>query len=207
MDRRSFFLGVSAAVTASAARAAQMQLGPVTPMGVPMRSYVQHPKVVKQNCPLWCWAASASMIFAANGFQVAQQRIVERTFGVLACAPSGNTVNIVNVLRSPWKDDSGTSFQPNIVAAYDPANGVSVINNAIIVNELNNDRPLLYCNTHHAMVVVAADYFDTPMGPNIQAVGVLDPYPGIPDFHPLSKPEIFPNLMGGQMTFLAAVQV
>jgi hypothetical protein len=147
------------------------------------------------------------MIFAANGFQVAQQRIVQRTFGVLTCAPPGSTINIVNVLRSRWDDDTGSSFQPNIVAAYDPANGVTAINNAIIVNELNNNRPLLYCNTHHAMVVVAADYFNTPMGPNVQAVGVLDPYPGIPDFHPLNVAEMTPSLMGGQMTFLAAVQV
>jgi hypothetical protein len=57
------------------------------------------------------------------------------------------------------------------------------------------------------MVVVSVDYYATPMGPNVQEVTVLDPWPYSPAAHPLQPVEMVPNLIGGQMTFLAAVQV
>jgi hypothetical protein len=111
------------------------------------------------------------------------------------------------VLSSQWLDDFGRPFLARVSAAYDYGNGINAITNQFIVNELLADRPLLYGNSHHAMVVGQADYFDTPMGPNIQAVGVFDPWPGSPPFHPLSPPELVPAHMGGQMNFLAAVSV
>ena len=103
------------------------------------------------------------------------------------------------VVISPWSE--------HITAAYDPMNGVNAMNNFEIINELENDRPILYCNTHHAMVGVSIDYFNTPSGPNVVAFGVLDPWPYSPAFHYLSQPEMIPAHMGGQMLFAASVDI
>lgn len=81
------------------------------------------------------------------------------------------------------------------------------MNNSFIANELMADKPLLYCNTHHAMVISDMAYYQTPMGPNVQRVDVIDPWPGSPDIHPLLPAEMMPAHIGGQMTFVASVQV
>ena len=147
------------------------------------------------------------MILATLGHPVAQEQIVTKVFGGLACAPAGSGLTMAQALSDTWTDTSGIAFKAHVVAAYDQMAGVNAINNAFIVNELNNDRPLLYANTHHAMVVATAEYYDTPMGPNVQSVGVLDPYPTNPDFHPLTMAELIPAALGGQMMFLAAVHI
>jgi hypothetical protein len=58
------------------------------------------------------------------------------------------------------------------------------------------------------MVVVACDYYRGAIGPTqVAAIGVLDPWPGSPAYHPLSPLESIATLLGGEMTFLAAVRV
>jgi len=114
---------------------------------------------------------------------------------------------ISQVLSDSWVDDYGEPFQSYLKAAYDPQFGIVAINNAMMINELANDRPVLYGNRSHAMVAVEIVYYDTPMGPNVQQVGVLDPAPGAPNFHYLSMVEMIPVHQGGQMMYLAAVDV
>ena len=190
------------------AGAAVQQVGPNA-----WRTYVGHPQLVLQSCPQWCWAASTSMIFAHHGYRVSQERIVSRVFGGTPCVPSGYGVHgptgtISAVLGANWQEDNGgRSFQPTIVAGYDAYHGINQITNAFIINELSNDRPLMYCNTHHAMVVVSVGFFQTPMGPNVQEVGVLDPFPTSGGYHLLNPGEITASMLGGQMTYLAAVHV
>ena len=147
------------------------------------------------------------MIFAAHGHFVSQEIIVARVFGGLVCQPAGNGLTMAKALSASWTDMSGNQFQSHVVAAYDQMAGVSAITNNFIIDELANDRPILYANTHHAMVLTAVDYFETPSGPNVVAAGVLDPWPASPGFHPLTQPEIFPVFSGGQMMFLAAVHI
>lgn len=207
MDRRSFVLGSLGLTISATAHAAQTGMGNPTPQGTPQRVWVQNPPLVRQDCPEWCWAASISMIFAAHGHLVPQEVIVQRVFGGLVCAAAPNGLTMAQALSGSWTDARGVTFQSHVVAAYDQMAGVNAINNNFIVNELSNDRPLLYANTHHAMVLTAVDYFATPMGPNVVAAGVLDPWPASPAFHPLSPPEVFPAFSGGQMMFLAAVHI
>jgi hypothetical protein len=210
MDRRTFV--ASAATSALAllsprgSKATITALGPAGPMGLPMRAWVAQPSIVRQDCPEWCWAASISMIFAAHGHPIDQQIFVLQKYHGLACAPAGVTITLAQDLSAPWTDKKGVTFQSIVSAAFDPSNGIYALNNQVIVDELSNNRPLLYCNTHHAMVLVSADFYQTPMGPNIISCGVLDPWPYSPAYHPLSTAEIFPVNTGGQMTFLAAVQ-
>lgn len=93
------------------------------------------------------------------------------------------------------------------MAAYDFGAGVMAIDNRTIVDEILNDRPLLYGNQHHAMVISQVDYIDTPTGPAVLGVGVFDPWPSSPDFHPLTTAEMRGQHEGGEMSFLAAVHI
>jgi len=75
MDRRSFLLGAGASVIGCKPSLAAMD------GWSPKRAYVSHPSIVMQQCMMWCWAAAASMIFAANGHPTDQLQIVNRVFG------------------------------------------------------------------------------------------------------------------------------
>jgi hypothetical protein len=208
MDRRAFLAGTGAMVFGGAALANNMQLGPPSPMGIPRRAWVNQPTVIRQNCPLWCWAASAAMIFASNGRPLqGQEVIIDRVFRGNRVCTTGMPSTISQLLSAGWVDSAGRPFQSRLVANYDIFSGIVAMNNAIIVQELSQNRPLLYCNKHHAMVVVSVDYFETPMGPNVQQVMVMDPWPGSPAFHPLSQAEMVPAHMGGDYSYLAAVQL
>jgi hypothetical protein len=147
------------------------------------------------------------MIFAMHGHPLDQMKIVTALYGAPACLTSGPTLNIVSILSANWIDDYGVPFKSIVTGAYDPTNNVYAMNNNFIANELNANRPLLYCNTHHAMVVAGMDFLQTSMGPNVQGIHVLDPWPASPNVHPLSPPEMIALNKGGQMTFLASVQV
>ena len=175
-------------------------------MGPATRVFVGQPNIVRQQCPEWCWAASSSMIFSMHGHPLNQMSIVSRVFGGLACM-SGRGITIAQVLSAAWMDDNGQPFRSRLVAAYEFENGVNAINVNFIINELSADRPLLYGNRHHAMVVSQVDYIDTPNGPNVQGVGVFDPWPWNPPFHSLTPAEIRGQHEGGEMGFLAAVHI
>jgi hypothetical protein len=147
------------------------------------------------------------MIFKFFGHPVAQERIVTETYGQLACWPAFQYGIVSANLNKCWTDDSGNNFRSTLTAAYDAQAGVNAINNAIIINELLHQRPLLYGNTHHAMVIVGANYAPSPAGPAINEVDVMDPWPPNPRIHPLSPPEMFPVQAGGQMAYLASIVV
>jgi len=184
---------------------AQAALNPVGP-GI-SRAWVSHPVRVLQKCPLWCWAASVSMVFASNDHPTDQMKIVQRSLGGAMACTTAMPTTIGQDLSQHWVDDNGDDFDSTVTAAYDVWNGIYTLSNAFIVNELSNDRPLLYCNSHHAMLLVAVDFIATPMGPNIIAAGVVDPWWQAPAFHPLTPAELRPAHLGGQMNFLAAAIV
>ena len=202
MKRRAMVVGGLAATLSRNSLATNITL----PNGA-TRAFIQVPQVIKQGCPEWCWAASASMIFAMHGHPIDQRAIVQRVYGAVVCNPAGAGITIAAVVNIPWTDINGVVFKPNLVAAYDFGAGVMAINNQFIVNEIASNRPLIYGNTHHAMVISQVDYINAPNGPNVLAVGVFDPWPGSPDFHPLTPPERIPQHLGGQMGFLAAVHI
>ena len=158
-----------------------------------------------QECPEWCWAACVSMVFAFHGHPVAQDRIVKEVYGKAACWGSGPTINIARQLSRDWTDDSGNGFTSSLVAAFDAQAGVNAINNPTIIAELDAGNPLIVCNTHHAMVLTAIEYRQTPMGPYVTGLGVVDPWPGA-GAHALSPAESVPWPQG-QCTFIAAVDV
>jgi hypothetical protein len=147
------------------------------------------------------------MIFANLGHVIDQKQIVERVFGGLVCEPAETGLTMAYMLSDKWTDVLGLPFQSRVVAAYDQHAGVNKITNSFIIDELRNNRALLYANRDHAMVVTAVEYTETTKGPSVYRVGVLDPYPTNLPFRSLTPLEMVPAYFGGHMTFLAAVHL
>lgn len=206
MNRRGFMLGSAALAFAPPLHAAERDLSG-QPGSRRRRVWVENPKLIQQECPLWCWAASISMIFANFGHVIDQKQIVERVFGGLVCEPAETGRTMAYALSDKWTDVLGLTFQSKVVAAYDQMAGVNRITNSFIVDELKANRALLYANRDHAMVMTAVEYVETPKGPNVYRVGVLDPYPTNKSFRSLTPLEMVPAYFGGHMTFLAAVHL
>ncbi len=196
MDRRAFLLGAAGLAASSFSLRAMPWV---------RHAAVSRPKVVKQECPNWCWAAVASMIFDNLGHQIAQQTIVEKICHGLYCA-TVQPLTISAMLNTPWVDDNNRTFFPKVEAAYDQYTGVDNITDALVINELVHNRLLLYANPHHCMAIAEADYIDTPAGPKILRAYALDPWPSNPDYHPLGVDGLRPMTMGGEMAYLAAVR-
>ena len=146
------------------------------------------------------------MIFAMYEHPTDQLQIVTKAFGQSKCEPATGLV-MQKVLSGTWNDKRGNEFGSRVTARYDPASGVMSINHALIVELLTDNKPVLYANTHHAMVIVSADYVEGPSGPNVVSIGVLDPWPANPGYRPLTPAEMVPVHQGGQMAFLASVEI
>jgi hypothetical protein len=150
--RRAFLWSAAGFVTIWTLAAQTCQV--IAPGMTACRAQVNVPRLVAANntqqCPECCWA-SISMIFGFYGHPIDQKEIVPQAYGQYAWLPGGTSA-IACALSKTWIDANGVTFTSRVVAAFDPANGINVINNAIIVNELQDDHPLLYCNAHHAML-------------------------------------------------------
>ncbi|WP_402718474.1 hypothetical protein [Janthinobacterium rivuli] len=205
--RRQFLSALAATPLAANALANNDPIGMAGPYGNPRKAWVEKPDHIRQNCHSFCWAASIAIIFSAHGHPIHQDRIAMSMFGTLTCQPAKTTSFIGSALSRDWIDDNGVPFSSQVTGAYDVENGIYSLNNAMVIDELSNNSPLMICNLTHAMVLVVVDYFDTPMGPNVQGVGVLDPYPLSPAFHYLSPEEYTPAHLGGQLRFLGRVRV
>ena len=164
--------------------------------------------VSTQQCEMWCWAASISMMFGFYGHPISQAQIVLATYGNIVCLPSGSTYTIGADLSRPWIDSRGASFNSRVEAAYDFFNGFNTFaGNQSIIDALKANNPMLYCNRSHAMVLYSVTYVDSPFGPDIQRADVIDPWPYSQRSHPLSPSELYRADLGGDMTFPAQVRV
>ena len=159
-----------------------------------------------QEKPQWCWAASVSMLFSYYGHPVNQKRIVETLYGAPVNLGSGPAWNVAALVNRTWTDDKDQSFVSQLTSAYDADAGVNAVNNAWLINELDEDRPFIIGTTHHAVVATAIQYFPTPTGPNVMAIGVFDPWPGI-GARGLTRLEMTPMHLGGGLRFVATVKV
>jgi hypothetical protein len=218
MNRRSLLMG-AAAFAAGRVAPAQIPIYPGQPAPL-QTAQIRFPEVVLaaeiQQCPEWCWAASISAVFRFFGHNVDQKSIVVRKYGQLVCGPSQTAAQIAAFLNTQWVDETTQApFTCTLTAAFDAMAHVNAINNAVIVNELLNQRPVVYCNISHCMVIVGVSYIPTQPVPAIQSVTVMDPWPYSPRLHPLTPAEMVPAIFnpvgqymgGGQMSFLATVAV
>jgi hypothetical protein len=151
----------------------------------------------------WCWAASVSNVFAYFGHPVAQEAIVQTVYGRMVNLPSFTARTIAQQLNRQWTDANGKTFTCRLTAAYDAAAGVFDITNSFMMDELRAGRPIVYGSTH-CMVITAIDYL--PNGA-VVGVGVFDPWPGSPRSRLLRGSDIVLKNLGGNVTFLASVQI
>jgi hypothetical protein len=133
--------------------------------------------IVTQQTPVWCWAASLSALFGYFGHPVDQRRIVARYF-----PPPGITTGppwvMRDALNSPWVDDAGVTFRvTSLVTNLYPPSGPMQVANPDILRALENEIPVFYGDRTHAMVLVQADFLETPGGPTILGGGAVDPFP------------------------------
>jgi hypothetical protein len=211
VTRRSF-LETAVKVAAVPLFGACDLLKPVTPVEEELlTATVDMPRLAQaiqtQQCEQWCWAASISMIFAYHGYSVSQTQIVAQTYGSVVCLPALVSYTIGADLSRPYLDAFGRRFVSQVTAAFDPQNGIYNLTNAMIVNELSSNRPLLYCNKHHAMVLYEVTYTGSALNPTIRAARVVDPWPFTERTHRLTDAEMYMINVGGDMTFLAATRV
>lgn len=213
LSRRSLLRGalvLSASSLLSSCDQLEEAFGP-TPVPAPTKVGIDMARVAEQaavqQCPMWCWAAAASMIFGFHGRQVSQAQIVTRAYGAPVCAPAVSTSVMGRSLSGQYVDAAGRTMNSQVTAAYDYYNGFNTLSNAGIVQLLGAGRPLLYANRNHAMVVYELTYSGSAANPNVLSVNVIDPWPSNPRVRPLSAVEMGAASLGGDMTFLAAVSV
>jgi hypothetical protein len=162
----------------------------------------------------WCWAATLSMIFRWHGKVVDQRSIVQQTFGAqvdYALDP----LLLMRSVRRAYVDGNGNSFSVTS-RIYSADFGLGEITNCDIISELANERPLVICNLSHMMVLIGVDYRPEShcTMPNIVSAWVADPHPYAEfsrdmgrGFRDLRNTEMLPVHQGGELRFMATVQV
>lgn len=173
------------------------------------------PHISQPPISVLCWAATIAMICKWHHRQISMQNIVQQTFGAPVNAPA-NPVVLINSVDRTYVDDFNNSMTLQ-AKIWSVIHGQAMINNADVINELSNDRPLVICNASHMMVLVGVSY--SPGTVNINQAWVADPafsgsvthgIPGLPPLAPGFRylyPAEFTAPPLGQLTFVAAIDV
>jgi papain like cysteine protease AvrRpt2 len=135
----------------------------------------------EQRNSQWCWAAGIQMILNYYGIEISQEDIVRRSYrGTNPFGPLPNwpgSLPVITANLNNWGVDSkGRRYQ---VTAQFTAGAPAP---AVLKNELENKRPVLIgymsgSGGGHAVVGTAVSYIDTPIGPDVEAITVRDPWP------------------------------
>ena len=209
MNRRQLIAGAGAALIASSPLKVLSECVNV-PGGLLGCSYGtrKHFQIVVQDCPERCWAASTAGIFGYHGHPIDQDDIAMTIFKTLECKDAGQPAVLTAVLSKVWTDTNGKDFKATVTGLDDPLDGVYGLDNDDIVSSMLAGNPMLYANKTHAMVIVGIEYRKDAMG-NLVAIDdvrVGDPFPG-KGIRSLSLTETIPINRGGEMTYLASVDV
>jgi hypothetical protein len=145
----------------------------------------------RQKEPHWCWAACIQTIFAAHGYKVAQDRIVQKIFADKAdrCA---NGPQILSAINGEWTEDSGRRFHAEGVLLWDRVDSIvqpDAVSRAAA--ELENGNPLIFATGGHTVVLTAMAYRLTTTGAiTVDSLTVRDPWPYVVNSHTLPVSEI-----------------
>lgn len=104
-----------------------------------------------QHTLVWCWAASAEMIFGYKGHRIDQADIVATVFGA-AIPTTASPAAMRRMLSARYTDRDGNDFR----VSYVPINATNGLYD--IVAALDNDDPLLVVTSHHAMVLTGVEF-------------------------------------------------
>jgi uncharacterized protein (TIGR03437 family) len=157
------------------------------------RAYIskQPVPIVAQQTPVWCWAASLSMLFGYHGHPLQQSTIVQRYY-VLPIPVTGSPLLLKDALNTSWKDDFGKSFQATSTVTDLYSLSAVQVTNADVINALIAEKPVYYGDETHAMILVQADYIESLPGfqPTVLAGWVIDPWPANLGFRQLMPHEM-----------------
>lgn len=129
-----------------------------------------------QKDPVWCWAATIEMALNYYGFNITQEKIVERTFGA-AFSTTGNWMQMTNNLNYLGATPDGKRV---LVSATVYMGSPS---NEAIVNHLRQKKPIIFAfnnpNTFsgHAILITGVEYHYMGDKVFIDKMIIRDPYP------------------------------
>src|ERR1700730_13092296 len=171
MNRRIASIIIMAGLTAIRLWSAQYCQGPYC------RAYIsKHPvPQIAQQTPVWCWAASISMLFGYYGHPVQQADIVARYFGS-PVPVEGPSLVMKDALNTTWQDDNGKWFRISSRVTDLYSQSAYQVTNSDVVNALAHEQPVYYGDQTHAMILVQVDYVQGPNGPLISEGYVIDPW-------------------------------
>ncbi len=119
---------------------------------------------------VWCWAASLSLIFTAEGHPISQEQIISQNFDDPGNIPSGDFLDFTERLNREYIDANGkkfTSSSMQIFSAEDAA------------RSLSEGFPILFTSKHHAVVQTSMTYAHSFDGIYVMKSGIFwDPAPG-----------------------------
>ena len=150
-----------------------------------------------QEKPQWCWAASIAMVFAHQGVTLSQEQIVRRQYADLADRGVTGT-QISRMLGLSWGDGAGGRLSPIAMDADADAHRAELGADEV-VQELSQDRPLIFGTEGHAMVLVQVNFEKHGAALRITGATVIDPAPG-KGLRKLLRNEMRPH-------YMAAVQL
>lgn len=157
------------------------------------------PTIQAQQTIVWCWAASAQIIFKYYGFDVSQKDIVVKGYGN-AVINTGAPWAMLKTLNAEYTAIDGRHFRVRTVKHHDAYSwltrdvatarlqtGLTVRD---IHNELRQGRPVFYASQAHAMVLVASRH-NTDKNETPAYAAVLDPAPAYQvDPGPITNPSV-----------------
>jgi hypothetical protein len=148
-------------------------------------------EAARQLKPHWCWAACIQTIFAAHGYNVSQNQIVQKIFGDQK-DQSATGPQIVSAIDGHWTGDRGHAFQADGFVLWDRVGGFERPDAlSIAVKELQAGNPLIFANDRHTMVLTSMRYNEGAKGEiNVDQLTVRDPWPDSPSRHTLPCDEI-----------------
>ena len=172
------------------------------------------------------WAATMQMVLAGNGYYIDQHEIARQTFTkeeitkLAAAAGYGDVQNPFDLMNSmegkKYIDQAENAFSVRL--RYFGADlGTATRNAKIIINQLDNEIPMVYCSDSHMMALIGVSYVTRKDVPYPQLTGgwVGDPFIDVqpesdlePGFRDLAPNEVLPkSLQGGQLVFMAEANV
>lgn len=178
-----------------------------------------------QNSMFGSWAAAMQMVFAGNGYYIEQQDIASQTFTKEEITKLGSTTgqgdvqnsfDLMNSLEGKeYIDQAENTFSVRL--RYFGADLGTATNNAkIIIKQLDNEIPMVYCSDTHMMALIGVSYVTREDVPYPQLTGgwVGDPFIAtkpVSDlelgFRDLGPDEVLPVSLGGRLVFIAQVKI
>lgn len=109
-----------------------------------------------QQCPEWCWAASAEMLLSSQGINISQQVLVTRVFGTVTCQPAPSVFTIAGAMTGIYTEPDGSMVRITANAnPFPPTDAFAMI------STIKSGNPFIIgLNNQHAVVVYGIHWED-----------------------------------------------